>query len=77
MKTKLESKTFSSANELTEFINNEENEIKREDILSITSYGNPNSKLVFNVFYYKKIQLTKEEMENQSRILQAVASHLR
>jgi hypothetical protein len=77
MKIKLVSNAFTSAKELTEFINDEKNEIKRDDILSVTSDVINNTQLVFHIFYYQKIQLTKEEIENQSRILQAVSSRLR
>ena len=77
MKIKLVSNAFTTAKELTEFINDEKNEIKREDILSVTSDVMGNAQLVFHIFYYKQIPYTKEEIENQSRILQAVASRLR
>lgn len=71
MKENLASKTFLSANELTEFVNDTTNKIVQKNIVSITTSVKTDGEFDFHIFYYIIVELTAEEKEEQKKKSQA------
>ena len=63
---KLVSKTFQSVEELTEYVNNIENDIVQTDIITINNYVANNGQQVFYILYYSNI-MTDENIEDRSK----------